>query len=87
MSSRELQLIVNADDFGQSDETVEATIECFESGALTSASVMPGMPATERAVEFARTRPELGFGVHLTRHSCRASSAPTGRCSRPGMRG
>ena len=66
MPSRELQLMVNADDFGQSDETLEATIECFEAGALTSASVMPGMPATERAVEFARTHPELAFGVHLT---------------------
>ena len=66
MPSRELQLIVNADDFGQSDDTVEATIECFEAGALTSASVIPGMPATERAVEFARAHAELGFGVHLT---------------------
>src|SRR6476659_6135506 len=66
MSSRELQLIVNADDFGQSDDTVDATVECFEAGAVTSATVMPGMPATERALEFARAHPELGFGVHLT---------------------
>ena len=66
MPSRELQLIVNADDFGQSDDTVDATIECFEAGALTSATLMPGMPATERALEFARSHPEHGFGVHLT---------------------
>ena len=66
MPSRELQLIVNADDFGQSDDTVDATIECFEAGALTSATLMPGMPATERALEFARAHPEHGFGVHLT---------------------
>ena len=66
MSSRELQLIVNADDFGQSDDTVDATVECFEAGAVTSATVMPGMPATDRALEFARAHPELGFGVHLT---------------------
>ena len=65
MSSRELQLIVNADDFGQSDDTVDATIECFEAGALTSASLMPGMPATHRALAFAREHPELGFGVHV----------------------
>jgi predicted glycoside hydrolase/deacetylase ChbG (UPF0249 family) len=66
MSSRELQLIVNADDFGQSEDTFDATVECFEAGALTSATVMPGMPATERALEFGRAHPEFGFGVHLT---------------------
>ena len=38
MSSRELQLIVNADDFGKSDDTVDATVECFEAGAVTSAT-------------------------------------------------
>jgi hypothetical protein len=66
MSSPELQLIVNADDFGLSEDTVAATIECFEAGALTSATIMPAMPATAQALEFARSRPELGFGVHLT---------------------
>jgi predicted glycoside hydrolase/deacetylase ChbG (UPF0249 family) len=66
MSSRELQLIVNADDFGQSDDTVDATIECFAAGALTSATLMAGMPATDRALAFAREHPELGFGAHLT---------------------
>jgi len=65
-SQGEVQLIVNADDFGQSDETVSATIECFEAGALTSATLTAGMPATERALEFALTRPEFGYGVHLT---------------------
>lgn len=67
MSSRDakLQLIVNADDFGKSDETVAATIECFDAGALTSATIMPGMPATESAIAFALERPELDYGVHL----------------------
>ena len=60
MPSRELQLIVNADDFGQSDDTVDATIECFEAGALTSATLMPGMPASERALDSpVRTRARL----------------------------
>jgi predicted glycoside hydrolase/deacetylase ChbG (UPF0249 family) len=65
-SPRELQVILNADDFGLSDDTVAATIECFEAGALTSATLMPSMPATAAAVAFAAGRPELGFGVHLT---------------------
>jgi predicted glycoside hydrolase/deacetylase ChbG (UPF0249 family) len=59
-------IVLNADDFGGSDETVRATIECFELGALTSATIMPAMPATEAAVEYARGRPDLSFGVHLT---------------------
>src|SRR5262245_26642107 len=61
-----MRIITNADDFGFSDDTVEATIGCFESGALTSATIMPRMPATERALEYARTHPEHSFGVHLT---------------------
>ena len=59
-------IVVNADDFGGSEETVRATIECFEQGALTSATIMPNMPATDAAVEYARSRPDLSFGVHLT---------------------
>jgi hypothetical protein len=70
MSSRNadsrLQLIVNADDFGQSEDTVAATVECFEAGGLTSASVMAGAQATEQAVEYALAHPEFGYGVHLT---------------------
>ena len=59
-------IVVNADDFGASEETVRATIECFERGALTSATIMPGMPATDAAVAYARSRPDLSFGVHLS---------------------
>jgi len=61
-----MHLILNADDFGASSETVTATVECFERGILTSASIMPGMPATKEALEFAQSHPELDFGVHLT---------------------
>jgi chitin disaccharide deacetylase len=59
-------VVLNADDFGATEETVRATIECFEAGALTSATIMPGMPATEAALEYARSRPDLSFGVHLS---------------------
>ncbi len=59
-------VVVNADDFGSSPDTLRATIECFEAGALTSATIMPGMPSTAEALAFARTRPDLSFGVHLT---------------------
>jgi len=61
-----LRIIITADDFGFSDDTVDATIECFKLGAITSASIMANMPATKRALDFARSHVEFSFGVHLT---------------------
>jgi hypothetical protein len=60
------KIILNADDFGFDQETVQSTIECFENGGLTSATIMANMPATEAAVAYARAHPEFSFGVHLT---------------------
>jgi len=59
------KLIVNADDFGLDDETVDWTINGFESGKISSATIMAGMPATKRAVDYAKEHPQLSFGVHL----------------------
>jgi predicted glycoside hydrolase/deacetylase ChbG (UPF0249 family) len=61
-----MRVILHADDFGSSADAVRATVECFELGVLTSASIMPRMPATDQAIEYARAHPELDFGVHLT---------------------
>jgi predicted glycoside hydrolase/deacetylase ChbG (UPF0249 family) len=61
-----MRIILNADDFGHDDDTVAATIECFEAGGLTSATIMPRMPATARAIEYARASPRFSFGAHLT---------------------
>ena len=59
------KLIVNADDFGLSDHTVEWTIKGFECGALTSATLMSGMPATDKAIEYAKKHLHFSFGVHF----------------------
>jgi len=61
-----MRVVLNADDFGLSTDTVAATIECFAQGQLTSATIQPGMEATPAALEFARTHPQFSFGVHLT---------------------
>src|SRR5437764_692006 len=61
-----MRIILNADDFGRDDDTVDATIDCFQRGLLTGATIMPAMPATNRAVEFALAHPQFSFGVHLT---------------------
>ncbi len=60
------EIIVNADDFGYDRDSTLATIECFRVGALTSATIMPKMPATEMAIQFAQENPQHAYGVHLT---------------------
>lgn len=59
------KVIVNADDFGYSQHTVEWTIKGFEQGSITSATMMAGMNATSEAIEFAKQHAEFSFGVHL----------------------
>jgi len=61
-----VRIVVNADDFGASAETVAATIAAFEDGSLTSATIMPTMPAAADALAYARERADRSFGVHLT---------------------
>jgi predicted glycoside hydrolase/deacetylase ChbG (UPF0249 family) len=61
-----MRIVLNADDFGLSPDTVRATIDCFERGELTSASIMPAMPATDDAIAFALANSQYSFGVHLT---------------------
>jgi predicted glycoside hydrolase/deacetylase ChbG (UPF0249 family) len=58
--------VLNADDFGLSRDTLATTIECFERGLLTSATIMPTASHVDDAVAFARSRPEFSFGAHLT---------------------
>ncbi|MCD8182164.1 MAG: ChbG/HpnK family deacetylase [Bacteroides sp.] len=61
-----MKIILHADDFGYDADTCRATIDCFEKGYLTSATIMANMPATEMALSYARQHPEYNFGVHLT---------------------
>lgn len=60
-----MKVILNADDFGASEETLRATIECFEANALTGATIMVGMEQTGAAVAYAKAHPEYAFGLHL----------------------
>lgn len=59
------RLIINADDFGLTLPITEGTIEAFERGILTSASLVATGAAFERASQYAATHPELDAGVHL----------------------
>ncbi len=59
-------LIVNADDFGASRGINRGILELHESGVVTSASLMMGMPAADHAVKLAKANPALGVGLHVT---------------------
>ncbi len=59
-------LIINADDFGMCHAHNAATVELFECGGITSATVMAPCPAARDAVEFAVRNPQYAIGVHLT---------------------
>ena len=79
-----MRIITNADDFGMDADTVQATIECLEAGDLTSATIMPHMPATDQAAAYAAAHPDKSFGVHLTYITdtveaplCAAATLPT----------
>ena len=59
------RLIVNADDFGISEEVNEAVIRAFKEGVLTSTSLMVTGAAFKQAVELAKKNPGLAVGIHL----------------------
>lgn len=61
-----MRVILHADDFGYDKDTTCATIELLECGALTSATIMPTMPAAEEAIAYAAAHKQFSFGVHLT---------------------
>jgi len=59
------RLIVNADDFGASEEVNEAVIRAFQEGVLTSCSLMVTGEAFNHAVRLAKENPRLAVGIHL----------------------
>lgn len=58
-------LIINADDMGFPEGTVEATADLFRRGIVTSASVMVNQPFWPQAASLLREHPEWDAGVHL----------------------
>lgn len=59
------QLIVNADDFGQSSGVNGGVIEAHKSGIVTSASLMVRWPAAAEAAAGGRKLPKLSLGLHV----------------------
>ena len=63
MSTR--QLIVNADDFGQSRGINRGIVHASEDGIVTSASLMVRWPAVAEAAAYTQDHPKLSVGLHL----------------------
>src|SRR5262245_13315092 len=59
------QLIVNADDFGQSDGITRGIVQAHDHGIVTSASLMVRWPAAAAAAAWAREHPRFSVGLHL----------------------
>lgn len=61
----ERYLIVNADDFGQSEGVNRGVIVAHEQGIVTSASLMVRWAAAMDAVQYARAHRNLSVGLHV----------------------
>lgn len=61
-----VKLIVHADDMGVSHSTNAAIIEMFESGGISSASLMIPTPWAAEAAAWSRQNPKADLGLHLT---------------------
>ena len=60
-----MKFILNADDFGISEDTYYATTELFDKGYLSSATIILSMPYSKKAIEYALCHPQFSFGLHL----------------------
>jgi len=62
---RPIRLVVNADDFGISEEVNEAVIRAFREGVLRSCSLIVTGSAFDHAVRLAKRTRGLAVGIHL----------------------
>lgn len=67
-SSLQRYLIVNADDFGESQEINDGIVKTHTDGLVTSASLLTNMEGFEHALTCIQNNPRLDIGIHLNMH-------------------
>jgi predicted glycoside hydrolase/deacetylase ChbG (UPF0249 family) len=60
-----IKVIINADDFGYSDQVNKVILESIDKRVITSTTVMANAPAAAAAVAIAVSHPEISYGAHL----------------------
>ncbi len=60
----EKRLIVNADDFGYSEEINKGIIEAIEFGLVKNTTIMLNRPGTDQAIEYVKKK-NVSYGLHL----------------------
>lgn len=60
-----IQVIINADDFGYSDEVNQVVLESISKGVISSATIMANGTAANEALAIATCHPQISYGAHL----------------------
>src|SRR5437762_5634619 len=59
-------IIVHADDLGETHAVNAAVIKTLEAGSVNSASLMVPCPWFPEIADYAKSHPDMDFGLHLT---------------------
>jgi predicted glycoside hydrolase/deacetylase ChbG (UPF0249 family) len=76
LSSPDIRLVVNADEFGASPDVSRGILRAHREGIVTSTSVLGNAPDAADLVQLLREAPDLGVGIHLTLLRGRPVAAP-----------
>lgn len=60
-----MKLILNADDFGLSPSVNKGIVECYNSGLISSTTMMMNTPYTDEAISLAKENNIKNIGIHL----------------------
>lgn len=60
-----MRLIINADDFGKSEDINNTILWLHKNGIVSSTTIMANSECFNMAVDISRDNPKLGIGVHL----------------------